>query len=388
VVSDHAANRQATPPATVKPAEETRRRISVPLLIGLACIIPALLDGWQSYMQSRLSAPPVRIQWNNVAFRGAEWLFLGALTPITYYLARRFPLRRETLRKTLIAHMVGALVLCVGWAGAGIALQYALGMVSSDTSLSAHFVSWALTSLPWSVFMYFAVLGTVYAFTYSIEAREREAQTARLAARLAEARLSALRAQLNPHFLFNSLNALGVLVRAGRTTKASRVIELLGDVLRTVLRSDDRQMIALRDEVAFLEQYLAIEHVRFSDRLVVTWMIDPKASVAVIPALILQPLVENALQHGIARSTGAGRIEIGAHRENNLLVMTVADDGPGLGQPDANPPIDVRRGVGLANVRERLRTIYGVEGTLDLTPAKHRGVVARITLPFQEAVDA
>src|SRR5262249_8504411 len=156
-----------------------------------------------------------------------------------------------------------------------------------------EWMSWTLTTIPWSVFMYFALLGSVYAFTYFVEAREREAQAARLSAQLAEARLGALRMQLNPHFLLNSLNAVGVLVRDQNTRAASRMIELLGDVLQTVLRTDERHEIPLADELRFLEQYLAIEQVRFSDRLRVTWSIGDVRS-AMVPGFVLQPLVENA----------------------------------------------------------------------------------------------
>src|SRR6185503_18656561 len=121
------------------------------LIIAAACIVPAVLDALQTYMQSKLGQQ--RASWGNIIFSGTEWLFLGALTPITYALARRFPLRRETFGRTLGVHVLGALTLCVGWASAGVALRYALGMVGPNARLAPHLVSWTLTSLPWSVFM-------------------------------------------------------------------------------------------------------------------------------------------------------------------------------------------------------------------------------------------
>lgn len=363
------------PAASSSPTPRARRFW---LLISAACIVPAVLDALQTYMQGRL-ARDARVSWDAIIFSGTEWLFLGALTPITYYLARRFPLRRETAGRTLFVHVIGSLVLCVGWASAGMALRVVLGQIGRNSSFGRQTASWMLTSIPWSVFMYFAVLGCVYAFTYFSEAREREAQSARLAAQLAEARLGALRTQLNPHFLFNSLNAIAVLVRDQNTADASRMLELLGDVLRSALRVDPRHEIPLSEEVQFLEQYLAIEQVRFSDRLRVVWSIDDGVRRAHVPGFILQPLVENALRHGIAKRGEAGTIEIGARREGDALVLTVHDDGPGLSE--IPPPF----GLGLTNTRERLHTMYGDNASLALNASATRGTIATIRLPYAEA---
>jgi signal transduction histidine kinase len=327
-------------------------------------------------MQGRLAGQQHGPSWGDIIFSGTEWLFLGALTPITYQLAKRFPIRRETLGRTLGVHVIGSLILCVGWATAGVALRYALGMVPAR-ALAGNLASWLLTSLPWSVFMYFAVLGSVYAFMYFSEAREREAQSARLAAQLAEARLGALRMQLNPHFLFNSLNAIGVLVRDQNTATASRMLELLGDVLHSVLRSDARHEIPLGEELRFLEQYLAIEQVRFSDRLRVSWSIDDRLRSAAVPGFILQPLVENALRHGVAKRSDLGTIDVAARLEGRILVLSVTDNGPGLASSDANGV-----GVGLANTRERLRTMYDVDASLSLESLPGGGAVATIRLPY------
>jgi signal transduction histidine kinase len=352
------------------------------LIIPAACLVPAVLDAFQTYMQGKLGNSPRGASWGNIIFSGTEWIFLGALTPITYQLAKRFPIRRETLRRTLVVHVIGALILCVGWATAGVALRYALGMVPA-AALAGNLASWLLTSLPWSVFMYFALLGSIYSFTYFTEAREREAQSARLTAQLAEARLGALRMQLNPHFLFNSLNAIGVLVRDQHTAAASRMLELLGDVLHSVLRSDARHEIPLSEEIQFLEQYLAIEQVRFSDRLRVSWSIDERLRSAAIPGLILQPLVENALRHGIAKRSDVGSIEVRAQLDGDRVVLSVTDNGPGITQADGET-----EGVGLANTRERLRTMYGDSAALTLEPRSGGGTVATIRLPHRETTDA
>jgi LytS/YehU family sensor histidine kinase len=224
------------------------------------------------------------------------------------------------------------------------------------------------------------MVGCVYAFTYYHEARERESQQARLAAQLAEARLSALRMQLNPHFLFNSLNAITVLVRDQQSNTAAQMLEALSDILRQVLQSKPRGETTLDEEISFIEMYLAIEQVRFSDRLQVRWAIDPKVRRAFVPEFILQPLVENAVRHGIAARAEDGVIEISAEGSNGDLVLTVKDNGPGY-----NP--STKEGLGLANTRERLATIYGAAGRLDVVNAPDGGTIATIRLPLKKQSD-
>ncbi len=339
------------------------------LLISAACVVPAILDAAQTYFQARLSGEPVR--WQDVVFQGTEWLFLGALLPITYNLAQRVPLSRQTWRRALIVHSAGALALCLGWATLGVMLGYALGRYPAG-----NYLGWILTSIPWSVFMYFTVLGCVYAFSYFTEAREREASEAQLSAQLAEARLGALRMQLHPHFLFNSLNAITVLVRERNTVAAARMLELLGDVLRQVLRSDQPHEIPLSDELGFLEQYLAIEQVRFSDRLRVEWAIEPRAREGLVPGFILQPLVENAIKHGIATRAAAGLVEVAARVIGDTLELSVRDDGGGM-------PPTTREGVGLWNTRERLCTLYGDKATMNLETTPGQGLRVVVRLPFR-----
>jgi two-component system LytT family sensor kinase len=344
------------------------------LLIPAACVVPAVLGVLQAYMQARLNGDAAR--WQDMVFEGGEWLFLGALTPITWVLARRFPPRRERWGRTLAAHLGGALGLCIGWASLGVLLGLALDRYPAQGNLPRDFLSWALTSIPWSVFMYFTVLGCVYAFSYFVEAREREAQASRLAAQLAEARLGALRMQLHPHFLFNSLNALAVLVREQNTPAASRMLEMLGDVLRQVLRTDQPHQVPLADELAFLERYLEIEQVRFSDRLRVRWKIDPATRAALVPGFVLQPLVENAIKHGVARRAGAGLVEVSARVAEGRLELSVRDDGVGMGAAQAE-------GVGLSNTRERLRTLYGDAASVALRTPPGGGTEVVLTIPFR-----
>jgi two-component system LytT family sensor kinase len=243
-------------------------------------------------------------------------------------------------------------------------------------ALGRHAASWVLTSLPWSVFMYFTVLGCVLAFAYFFEAREREAQAARLAAQVTQARLDALRVQLHPHFLFNSLNAVAVLVRDGRAEQAARVVEQLSDILRELLSGGDEALVSLSREVAFLEKYLDIERTRFPDRLEVRWQVDPAALEALVPSFVLQPLVENALRHGVAARAAPTLVEVRAAIEHDTLVLGVSNDAPEPGEVGATGG----RGVGLANMRERLLALYGPAAGVSLDRTGDR-VVSTVRIP-------
>lgn len=345
------------------------------LLIAFACFVPAVLDALRTYLSSKLFDNGT-VNWSDVIFAGTEWLFLGGLTPITYFLAQKFPLRRDRIKLILVVHFCGALLLCIGWAGLGVLLGMLLKRFPAQPNLLEGYFSWLLTTLPWGVFMYFTVLGCVYAFTYYSEVRERETQQAKLSAQLAEANLSALRMQLHPHFLFNSLNAITVLVRDERIREAVRMLELLSGLLRQVLQSDKRHEVTLSEELQFIEQYLAIEEVRFPDRLRVVWSIDDATRDALVPEFILQPLVENAIRHGIATRAEGGVVEIHSAIEGEQLVLTILDDGPGYRAGTAF-------GVGLANTQARLNTMYGEAAHLRVEAREGGGTVVELKFPLR-----
>ncbi|HEX4164512.1 MAG TPA: histidine kinase [Bryobacteraceae bacterium] len=353
------------------------------LLIFAAWLVPALLSGFNTYMQARLGGRSP--DWHWMLFNSIDWLLYALLTPFVFRASRRLPLERPHLLRNISLHVLGALAMCVAWAALGTLLR--LEIFSHQQNATAlkvwvDFVSWVFITLPFGVGVYFALVGIQHSFLYFAKARERETQAARLAAQLSEARLGALRMQLNPHFLFNSLNAITVLVRDQDTAAASRTLELLSDLLRQVLRTDESHETTLSRELEFLQRYLAIEQVRFSDRLRPRIEINPAVARAAVPRFLLQPLVENALRHGIARRAEAGCVEVTADREDDQLVLTVCDDGPGL---SATP--DTESGVGLSNTRARLSALYDAHATLQVGNAKGGGVIATVRLPYHEAED-
>ena len=326
-------------------------------------------------MQGRLgSREPAT--WRSLLFEGGDWLVYAALTPGVFWFAHRYPLARGTLARRIPIHLAAAVLLCAGWALGGILLS---GVLYGSTPYGGGVVGWFFTSLPFGVAVYFAVLGVEHAVRYFVEARQRETQAARLSAQLAEARLGALRMQMQPHFLFNSLNAITVIVRDRDTATATRMLEQLGEMLRRVMRSDRPQEVTLAEELDFVRQYLAIEQVRFSDRLQPAFDVDPAALDAAVPEFLLQPLVENALRHGLAKRVTATLLRIDARREGEDLVVSVTDDGPGPESGEAEPA----EGVGLGNTRERLATLYGGRATLTLARTPAGGARATVRLPYR-----
>jgi LytS/YehU family sensor histidine kinase len=228
--------------------------------------------------------------------------------------------------------------------------------------------------------IYLAVLAAGFARDYFLRYRAHAAESARLEAQLAEARLAALRMQLNPHFLFNTLHAVSALVERD-PAGVRRLVARLSALLRHVLDSGARQEVTLAEELAFARDYLDIQRVRFQDRLRVEEEVPEDLLDALVPNLILQPLVENAIVHGVGRHESAGRIRIGARRDAECLELTVEDDGPGLSGDGRGG------GVGIGNTRARLAAMYGDEAALELRPAPAGGLVARVRLPYHAAGD-
>ncbi len=315
------------------------------------------------------AAPDVRL----LVFEGVDWLIYGLLTPFVLLMARRYPLARHSIASRLPLHLLASIGLCAAWSLLGWLLSSAL---FGSGPYGSSMLDWFLTSLPFGVAVYFAVLGVEHALFWFVAAQERETHAARLEAQLAEARMGALRMQLQPHFLLNSLNAVTVVVRDRDTATATRMLDQLGDMLRRVTRPSRTQEVPLSEELDFVRQYLGIEVVRFSDRLQPTFTVDPAVLRAAVPEFLLQPLVENAVRHGLARREGATLLRIEARRVGEQLVLSVTDDGPG--------PVEPGEGVGLGATRQRLATLYGERARLELTTTPEGGARVTVRLPYRD----
>jgi LytS/YehU family sensor histidine kinase len=264
---------------------------------------------------------------------------------------------------------VGWLILVFRWSGVFDGMTGTMGEMFRILALSRFYLD---------LLTYFAILGGAYAFDYHDRLGERELRASRLETQLARARLDALRMQLNPHFLFNALHAVTAQVRAGRGPAAVTMLGGLGDLLRYALDTDGEPLVPLWRELAFLDRYLDIERVRFADRLRVEVNVPAELREGWVPPLLLQPLVENAVRHGIAPREGPGRIEVAAERMDDRLALTVRDDGVGLGAGSVPGT-----GVGLANARARLAELYGDGWELEVADRAGGGVEVRVTIPWR-----
>jgi len=304
-------------------------------------------------------------------------------TPGILWLGRRWPLegRSWPLRLGLHVAVSSVIVLALatlyhavaGWTG-GSPAEAAPLLARSVRA----FAFWFVADSP----LYWAVIFVDYGIRQYAAAGERELRASQLEAQLAQARLAGLKMQLQPHFLFNALHTIGTLVRTGQSRDAVRVVAGLGDLLRTMLDDVATQVVPLRQELAFLRSYLEIEQIRFSDRLEVVFAVDDETLDASVPHLILQPLVENALRHGIAPTAAGGRVIVSARRMDSRLLLAVRDDGRGLDDGNGHA---YRRGLGLTNIRHRLAQLFGADSELVVEPAPSGGTEARITLPYRQA---
>lgn len=307
--------------------------------------------------------------------QNAAWGLLGLLL---LALAERFPLESfgwEEWRTWLLHGAAAVVVAC-----AGLVVAYLLALLLGEHT-SPMQIGWFFKGLKRFFASYFhtnlllmvAVLGGFHAFRIHQRLRAREVEGARLEARFAEAQHRALRMQLQPHFLFNTLNSVSALVHSDPEA-ADRMIGRLGDFLRMTLDAPPDQEVSLRKELAFIEAYLSIERIRFGDRLKVIQDIPPELHSAKVPAFILQPLVENALKHGLADRPEGGTITLRARRDSDCLVLEVQDDGEGF-RPG-------REGTGLANVRARLGLLHGGRAELEILTAPRRGTLVALRLPL------
>jgi two-component system LytT family sensor kinase len=313
------------------------------------------------------------------------WLAWAALTPVVLLLVRTFPLDGPRPLRALAAHAVAApLVGLIHLIAVGSLFFYTTsrgaGPFRGPFGQVRFFVDGYILM---DLLTYAAIVGTWYALDYQRRARDREVEAARLREQAVSARLDALRMELNPHFLFNALNSVAGLVREDRRRDAIAVLARLGELLRFTLDHGDDD-VPLRRELALVRRYLAIEAVRFGDRLTVDIRVDPAAEDAAFPPLLLQPLVENAIRHGIRRRPGPARLTVSASVAEGRLSVDVMDDGPGFTPgADGTPPTD-RRAVGLDNVRARLETRFGDLASLEILSA-HPGARVRVRLPYQPA---
>jgi hypothetical protein len=356
------------------PADSRGSRLSPRLSLAI-WTVPTLLSTLETVYFARLGGRPIAA-WRAFVAEAPQWYGWALLTPLIVALGERFPLRRPLRARNVAVHAAAALL-------ASALIAIAASVVNawvrpSPRGIVASATSWFLGGLPATTVAYFAIIGVSYALASAAQLRERERRAAELETQLRDAQLAALRMQLQPHFLFNSLNAIMALVRDRDTDAAIRALSLLSDVLRSAIDAGEGHETTLAEEIAFVSRYLDIERVRFGERLRVEIDVPDALLGARVPRFVLQPFVENSLKHGVLRERAGNTITIAASRENGTLRLAVRDDGRGLAS-DARDSA----GVGIPNARARLERMYGDAARLTVADASGAaGVVVEIDLPF------
>jgi LytS/YehU family sensor histidine kinase len=293
-----------------------------------------------------------------------------------FWLALRFRFTRRGWPLTMAVHAAAATATALGCVVFNVVMAAVLDP-SNPPTFGGYFRATFHTNFQW----YLLLVGAAYTVDYYRRLRAREVHAARLGQSLADAKLEALKMQIQPHFLFNTLHTISELVHEDPDA-AERMIVRLGDLLRLTVDNAQAHEVTLAQEVEFLEAYLDIQRTRFQDRLRVDVAVGPGTAGARVPNLVLQPLVENAIRHGAASLGGLGRISVKSERRGGRLRMEVHDNGPGP-HPDARP--GARSGVGMPNTRARLQQMYGEDGRLELTHCPVGGTVAAVEIPFSLA---
>jgi signal transduction histidine kinase len=365
------------PAVELRPARPWLRQLG---LLWLLWTIPGLISASQSWFL--WNDPQVASSFTKVLlWQVPPWWYWIAGTPLILAMARRFPLARGHLAARLPLHLAAN----VGLATGHIAVVCYAGLLAGKSYfVNTPFPDALLLMMQKNVHLelltYFGVLAVGHALAWQRRYQERALAAAQLETRLAQAQLEALKMQLHPHFLFNTLHAIAVLVRKQDTQGSIRMLTGLSDLLRLALDSVGQQTVPLQLELDFVQRYLEIERIRFQDRLQVEREVDAATLNDEVPNLVLQPIVENAIRHGLSPRAEAGRLTISARHVDHRLRLEVRDDGVGLA-PGFRP------GFGLGNVRARLEQLYGDSFHFAVEPDPAGGTRVVLELPRRHARD-
>ena len=347
-------------------ASSHTKRLMPAIVIG-GWTIAALLYASHLHLFHELHEDPTRWRLDIADALITCWTW-AALTFVVMALVRAVPFRRGALVRPFALHLLFSIVIALAQIVARSVLHDLL--VDQHASFAGLVRSLLARAMFFNVLTYWAIVVVRLAVTRDA-ARQRQA--AELETRLVEARLEALQSQMQPHFLFNTLHTIASLIREDAAT-AERMVLALSDLLRTILERSTVAAVTLEEELAVLRTYLEIQRVRFQDRLTISLDCTPEALRAAVPSLLLQPLVENSIRHGIESRRGAGHIAVSAVRQGSDLLLRVSDDGPGLAP-------QIVEGVGLGNTRERLRQLYGDAHELTMRSTAH-GADVELRIPF------
>jgi two-component system LytT family sensor kinase len=349
--------------------------------IALIWLCMGLISGTQIVVGMR--AVGMRHNWTALFFVNAvSWFVWACTTPLVLSLGRRFPLTRVPDWRFWAAHLGACLVIALAdavWNGGLNHLLNPLALTGTVPSWRYLAISSLYQRIDVGLIAYAAILAAGHTMAFLKRLAMRETEAARLTAELSRAQLDALRRQMEPHFLFNTLHGIAGLVREHKNGAAVEMIAGLSDLLRRVLEGADRQLVPLAEELSFLERYVELQQMRFGDRLHVVVDVPLELYGALVPGLILQPLIENAIEHGVGKRVEGGTIRIGAAHSGGILTLSIHNDGPAL------PPggVEANAGVGISNTRGRLTSLYGAACALEIRNDVASGVETIVQVPYK-----
>jgi two-component system, LytTR family, sensor kinase len=342
--------------------------------LSVAFWIPlSVLVGWQTYIMARKEGLPVHLRELLLTY-GARYLTVAILTPPVFYLVSRWPLTTAVVRRA-VAYALGYVAFSCAFAF----IRWLLLPPWDEDRLGfgprnlAALLDFSYTTFADVLLLYLGIVAVAHAYTYFVRGQRHEIERLELRQSLAQSELQALRAQLHPHFLFNTLQGIAALIESD-TPRAHRMLTTLASLLRTVLRHSSADLVPFREELQFVQEYVSLEQMRLGDRLHVQWRVEPRSFRSLIPQLLLQPLVENAIVHGAASAPQGGSLELQAWVESDRLRIRITNSVADSSRPGL--------GLGLSNTRARLRYLYGDDAQLEFTlDSKARRAVVSVTLP-------
>jgi two-component system, LytTR family, sensor kinase len=363
---------------------QSRRALSVRLVVGVATVL-GVFSALQAYNYVTLFTERKPRMLHLLALNMTYWYAWALLVPGVLWLARHYRFERNTWKRSAAVHAVGVVLFTFLHAVITVSIREPLIAWFGWRTARwwSQFQELFFLNFDWEMMTYWAFVVLSHALHYHSQAQERALAAAQLQMRLAEAQLQALQRQLHPHFLFNTLHTISALMHRD-TEAADTMLARLSDLLRLTLDRLGIQEVPLKEELEFLEKYLEIERTRFGDRLTVQMEIEPETLDVCVPNLILQPLVENAIRHGIAPKVGGGRLQIVARRTGDRLWLMVRDTGPGLTQAKLDA---FNSGVGVSNTRSRLEHLYPGAHRFDFHEPSDGGLAVTIELPVTADTD-
>jgi two-component system, LytTR family, sensor kinase len=358
-----------------------RRGIKWLIIFGVWTVVGLFMTS-QDYLRHSRGNRPVDT-FKLLFLMELPFAYLWALlTPMLVGLSRRFRIERGRVLRNSLIHVGASLLLSViTMAGISTVSNYLFAAPEERNFTLARLLFSVYTYFDYYILIYWLILMISHSFDYYSRYQEGELRASQLQAQLARAELQALKMQLHPHFLFNTLHSISAL-QLKDIAAANRMIARLGDFLRLTLDNSGAQEVSLQKELEFLKCYLEIERIRFQDRLTVNMEVEPQTLDARVPNLILQPIVENAIKHGISPRAAPGRIDIRVNREDHLLRVEVEDNGQGINSDKAGARI-IKEGLGLANTRARLQQLYGTGYRFDLQNVDEGGLRVTLEIPLK-----